>query len=157
MMPGAGRESCKRNSGGIPTLQAVVENAPLVAGIQRLPAEVVNPSIQDLLAFKLNCLRKIFRAGGNVQVELIGERVDLRGYGRVLLIEVSVGKGNCGRDAELCGRAIFTGRGNAERIRESRCRAGCAIVAAVAAGKPWRFLKAINHRAARGCSRSRRR
>ena len=103
VVPCSRREARKRNAGSVPLLQAIIENAPLVAGIQSLPAEVVNPSVQNLLAFKLNGLWQIFRARGDIKIKLICESANLRSNRRVLLIEVSVGKWDCGCNAELCG------------------------------------------------------
>ena len=60
VVPGSRSEARKSKAAGVPAFQAVIEDAPHVAGIKRLPAEVVNPSVQDLLAFKLNALGQVF-------------------------------------------------------------------------------------------------
>ncbi len=60
MVPGSRSEARKRDAGSVPAFQAIIKNAPLVAGIERLPAEVVHPSVKNLLAFKFNALRQIF-------------------------------------------------------------------------------------------------
>jgi hypothetical protein len=60
MVPCSGSEARKRDAGSVPAFQAVVKNAPLIAGIKGLPAEVVDPSVQNLLAFKLNGLWQSF-------------------------------------------------------------------------------------------------
>ena len=103
MVPGSWRELRKSDAGRVPALEAVVKNTPLVAGIKSLPAEVVNPSIQNLLAFKLNGLWQIFRARRDVEIKLVCESANLFSYRRVLLVEVSVGEWDCGCNAELCG------------------------------------------------------
>ena len=103
VVPGSRREARKRNAGSVPAFQSVVEYAPLVARRQSLPSEVVNPSVQNLLALKLNGLWQIFRARGDIEIKLICESANLRSDRRVLLVEVSVGEGDCGGNVELCG------------------------------------------------------
>jgi hypothetical protein len=116
VVPGSRSEARNSKSGGVPAFQAVVENAPLVARIQSLPAKVVNPSVQNLLAFKLNALRQVFRARRDIEIKFVRESANLRSYRRVLLVEVSVGVRDAGCNAELCGRAVLTGCGDAQRV-----------------------------------------
>lgn len=68
----------------------------------------------------------------------------------MLLVKVSVGVRDAGSNTELSGRAIFTGRGDAERIRICGRRAGSAGVAAVAAGQPGRLFNPIDDRGRAG-------
>ena len=69
VVPGSRGEACKSKTSGVPAFQAVIKNAPLVAGIQSLPAEVVDPSVQNLLALKLNCLGRVSEPARDIEIK----------------------------------------------------------------------------------------
>src|SRR5262245_38751199 len=117
VVPRSWRERSKRNGGCIPALQAIVENAPDVGAVLRLPAEIVYPSADDLLALELDGLRQGLHTRSNVDVEFVGQSVDLVFDGRLLPPEVGVGIRRVGRNRKLRGRAVFTGRSDAWRKR----------------------------------------
>ncbi len=58
VVPCARSEVSKIQRRRVPALQPVIEDPPLADGIIRLPTEVVNPAVENLLAFKLNGLRR---------------------------------------------------------------------------------------------------
>src|SRR5215472_9148287 len=81
------RPRCERsegNGGGIPLFESVVEGPPDAWSVIRLPAEVVHPSTELVLAFELDRLRSGLHSLGNVDVEFVGERVNLAVHPRVL-------------------------------------------------------------------------
>ncbi len=59
MVPCSRTETLERNARRFPCFCAVIEDAPEVPPIIGLKGEVVNPAIEYLLAFKLDCLRSI--------------------------------------------------------------------------------------------------
>src|SRR5438552_19062189 len=69
VVPGVWREPLQRYAGIIPTAQRVIEYAPAVRRIRRLPGEIIDTAIDALLAFELDRLRSIFVAGGDQNVE----------------------------------------------------------------------------------------
>jgi hypothetical protein len=60
VVPCSRREMLEGNRSGIPLFQPVIENSPHAPGIERLPTEVVNPAVENLLALELNRLRSVF-------------------------------------------------------------------------------------------------
>jgi len=145
VVPRPRRESHKRQTAVIPLLEAVIENSPLITGVVGLECEVVNPSIQSLLAFEFNGLRRIFQSIGNKEIKLIRKSVDLRRHRPVLLEEVGIGKGGIRRNAELRGDVVLAGRSYAKGKGEIRKSPASPGIAAGAAGEPIIFLNILKH------------
>src|SRR5690349_21457874 len=108
VVPSIRRETGKGNARRFPALQRVIENAPGVAHVVRLPSEVVDVSTGVLLALEFQCLRRVDVLRGEVQVELITQIAHRIWDGRLLYVVVA---------ARVCRTAVDPeiGRPAAER------------------------------------------
>jgi hypothetical protein len=145
VVPRPRRESHKRQAAVIPLFCAVIKDSPLITGVVGLECEVVNPSIEGLLAFEFNGLRRVFQSVGNKEIKLIGKRIDLRGHRTMLLEEVGIGKGGIRRNAELRGDAVLAGRSYAKGKGEIGKGPASPGIATGAAGEPIIFLNILKH------------
>jgi hypothetical protein len=145
VVPRPRRESHNRQAAVIPLLLAVIEDSPLITGVVGLECEVVNPTIQGLLAFEFNGLRRVFQSVGNKEIKVIRKSVDLRRHRPVLLEEVGIGKGGIRRNAELRGYVVLAGRSYTKRKGEIRKSPASPGIATRSAGEPIIFLDILKH------------
>jgi len=147
VVPCTRSERSKCHTGGLPLLQPVVKRAPHQAAmVLRLPGKVVNPSIQRLLAFKFNGLRCRLHAGRDIQVKLVGQRVDPLRNDWFLAIPVSIRKWHGCGDGKVCSSPAFAWRRHSRREAVWRHWPGSTVVTAGAAREPVRrILNVINY------------
>src|SRR5579859_5236059 len=136
VVPCAGCEGGKGDIGRVPAFGAVIEDPPHIQGVIGLPAKVIDPAIQNLLALKLKGLGSVLGAGRNINIELVRQSVDLVRNRRMRKIEVGISVGHGSRNRELSAAAIFAGRNDSGSERKRGGCTGCSVIAAVSAGQP---------------------
>lgn len=109
MVPCTGREVGQVERRGIPAFQTIVKNPPLADWIIRLPTEVVNPPVKDLLALELNRLWRCLHPCRDIKVKSVGESIDLVRDGGLSAKEIPITERDSAGNGKLRGTPVLAG------------------------------------------------
>lgn len=107
MVPCAGREVGQVERGGIPAFQTIVKNPPLADWVIRLPTEVVNPAVKNLLAFELNRLWRCLHPCRDIKIKSVGESIDLVRDGGLSAKEIPITERDSAGNGKLRGTPVL--------------------------------------------------